>query len=180
MSMNTGLLSELIIFTAGAIVGSAVTYVLVKRKYDSVGFVEEGCAEKEPEPTEKTGSPKSTLSKKEETERDMIQYNKIVKDYSGKEEEKNVDEPYMITAEDFAELDDYNTVSLYYYADGVLADEDDNIIDDIEDTVGEAALGRMFDDVHIDSLYVRNDVRKTDYEILRDLDNFSDKYRTEV
>ena len=91
-----------------------------------------------------------------------------------------MDEPYMITAEDFAELDDYNTVSLYYYADGVLADEDDNIIDDIEDTVGEAALGRMFDDVHIDSLYVRNDVRKTDYEILRDLDNFSDKYRTEV
>ena len=44
MSMNTGLLSELIIFTAGAIVGSAVTYVLAKRKYDSVGFVEEECA----------------------------------------------------------------------------------------------------------------------------------------
>ena len=50
----------------------------------------------------------------------MIQYNKIVNDsgYSGvverKKEEDDVEGPYIIPAEEFDEMDGYNTVTLYW------------------------------------------------------------------
>lgn len=192
--MNKDLLNKLLIFAAGSVIGSAVTFVVMKRKYESYEWEEEYIEEQEEEPQEKEeeqvkekagklmneGFREGLKSVKREN---MIQYNKILNDneYSSgeeKKEAKDVEKPYMITVDDYAELDDYNTESLYYFEDGVLTDESENIIDDVEDIVGEEALAK-FDEEEVDSVYVRNDARKTDYEILRDMGNYYDKYPRE-
>nr|DAJ97400.1 MAG TPA: Protein of unknown function (DUF1043) [Herelleviridae sp.] len=82
------------------------------------------------------------------------------------EEDKTVDEPYVIPPEEFGELDDYETVSLTHYADGMLADDQDELIEDVAGAVGwdyEEHFGEYEDD----SVFIRNDLRKCDYEILR-------------
>ena len=64
-------------------------------------------------------------------------------------------------------------ISLTYYADGVLADENDEVIEDVEDAVGIDSLNR-FGEYEDDSVFVRNDARKCDYEILLDQRTYSE------
>lgn len=82
-------------------------------------------------------------------------------------------EPYVIPPEEFGEKDDYDRVSLSYYSDQILADDDDQLLEDVEDTIGFESLTR-FGEYEDDSVYVRNDRLKTDYEILRDERRYSD------
>lgn len=43
-------------------------------------------------------------------------------------------EPYVISPDDYGENDNYTQISLVYYAgDGVLADDEDEVVEDIED-----------------------------------------------
>jgi len=79
----------------------------------------------------------------------------------------------VISPDSFGEMDDYNRISLTYYADGVLADEDDEVVDDVDATVGSDALNH-FGEYEDDSVFVRNDSRKCDYEILLDTRNYAD------
>lgn len=88
------------------------------------------------------------------------------------EEKDDVERPYVIPPEEFGELD-YETVSLTYYEDGVLTDDMDNIIEDVDDIVGEESL-EHFGEYEDDSVFVRNDARETDYEILADTRNYHD------
>lgn len=74
--------------------------------------------------------------------------------------------PYTISPDEFKELDGYTAVSLTYFADGVLADENGIIIDDVEEMVGDA-LSR-FGEYEEDAVYVRNDAKRCDYEVLLD------------
>ena len=85
----------------------------------------------------------------------------------------DIDVPYVIAPEEFGELDDYETETLTYYKDKVLADDWDNRIENVDDLVGEESLTH-FGEYEEDSVYVRNDTTKTDYEILLDERNFSD------
>ena len=79
----------------------------------------------------------------------------------------------VIPPDEFGEDDDYDLISITYYADGVLADDGNYPIDDVEDTVGPDALD-SFGEWEDDAVYVRNDKRKCYYEILRDVENYSD------
>ena len=189
--MNKDILSKVLLFAAGAIVGSVVTYKLTKAKYEQDEYEDYYEEEKEPDISEsETKEVEQTLtaSVKDTVKEDMVRYHKIVKrsgyaeesDVTEKKEGKDVDRPYAITPDEFAELDGYRTETLYYYADGILADEDDNIIEDVDDIVGEENLTTFEEDKRFDSIYIRNDACKTDYEILRDLDCYSDKYHVEV
>ena len=81
------------------------------------------------------------------------------------------DEPYVISPDEFGELDDYDTASLLYFADGVVADMEMNPVDDIDEIIGEASLDH-FGEYEDDSVYVRNDRLRIDYEVLKDLRNF--------
>lgn len=74
--------------------------------------------------------------------------------------------PYVISPEEFSELEGYSQVSLTYFADGVLADEHGIIVDDVEEIVGDAL--NHFGEYEDDSVFVRNDAKRCDYEILRD------------
>lgn len=84
---------------------------------------------------------------------------------------------YVISPKEFGEIDDYERITLTYYSDKVLTDEDDEIIDDIDDTVGED-FADHFGEYEEDSVYVRNDVRNCDYEILMDLRRYKDVLKT--
>lgn len=54
--------------------------------------------------------------------------------------------------------------TLYYYADDVLADEYDNIIDNPTEVIGDALI-QLGD--YDDTIYVRNEEKSIDYVILR-------------
>ena len=161
-------LGKLLIFVAGAAIGSAVTYKCLKTKYDRIV-------------KEELDSIKETFGKKayKEVKRDANQYEKIIEaggyaSYSEdiKKEVDNVDKPYVISPDEFGDLD-YETISLNFYEDGVLADDMDNVIEDVEDIVGYDSF-KHFGEYEADTVFVRNDRLKCDYEILADERKFSD------
>jgi hypothetical protein len=76
-------------------------------------------------------------------------------------------EPYVISPEDF-QSSDYEAHTLIYYKDGILADDDYNVISNPNVIIGKDALtsfGRYNDD---DSVYVCDDQKHIIYEIIRD------------
>ena len=73
--------------------------------------------------------------------------------------------PYIISDLQLGELEDYRVVTLMYYSDKVLADEDGNIIKNFNEVVGPDALNNFTEH---DAVYVRDDNLKIDYEILLD------------
>lgn len=178
--MYNSALRNLVIFTVGAALGSAVTWKVLKDKYakiaqDEIDSVKETYSNKESKDTPEETSEEVT---DEETERrsDYKEYIKQTKQYSNEneEDEEYMNKPYVIPPEEFGELD-YEEVSLTYYADEVLADEDDNIIEDIDNIVGSESL-ETFGQYEDDSVFVRNDEQMCDYEILLDNNNYYDIY----
>lgn len=118
---------------------------------------------------------------------DLLKYSNILKDanygtvssdedtgtnHPDAEDDHEID-PFVISPDEFGSEYDYDNVSLVYYADGVLADDEDNIIVDIDDVVGEESL-TQFGVYEADSVFVRNPRLKTDFEILLDSRNWSD------
>lgn len=83
--------------------------------------------------------------------------------------------PYVITPEEFGQNDEYDIISLTYYSDGVLTDENDEIIENQEAMVGHGSLSR-FGEYENDMVYVRNDTIACDYEITRDEATYSSIY----
>lgn len=178
-------ITNLIIFAAGAAVGSAVTWKIVKTKYEQIAkeeidSVKEAFSKKESiskEPTEdKEKSVDEIHSRLEKP--NLMEYAAKVSEcgYSEDLEEKNKEEdvesmdddrPYVISPDEFGELDDYDLISLTYYADEVLADDIDEIVEDVDNVVGLDSLTH-FGEYEPDSVFVRNDRLKADYEILLD------------
>ena len=101
--------------------------------------------------------------------------NRIIEDnnYASEINEVTRDQHYIIRPDEFGEYDDYDTISLTYYADHILTDEDDEIVEDIEDKIGFDALNH-FGEYEEDSVFVRNDRIKCDYEILLDQRKYSE------
>lgn len=86
------------------------------------------------------------------------------------------DYPFTITRDDyFDDEPDYDKLTLtYYVADDILADTRDEIVDDVEGTIGPDALesfGHISGDPNI--CYVRNRERDADFEIVRDERSYS-------
>lgn len=178
-------MTKLIIFTAGAVIGSAVTWKLVKDKYERIAneeikSVKERYSKKTAKDSDTDELDDVSLA---DTIKEVEEYlNKI--DESGYSTENNKkggaksmknDRPYIIAPEEFDDQPDYDAVSLTYYEDGVVTDMWDEKIDDdeVEDLIGRDALTH-FGEYEEDSVFIRNDNLKTDYEILRDYRRYSD------
>lgn len=178
--------SNVVVFVVGAAVGSAVTWKLLKTKYEQIAqeeidSVKEAFSKRfTPEDSngpQESGESQMTLNEYSEKLKEM----KYANDLAMAEKEKkgvtdadmNKNEPYVISPEEFGELDGYDAVSLNYFADGVLTDDWDNEIEDVDDMVGLDSLNH-FGEYEDDSVFVRNDRDKVDYEILLDSRNFSD------
>ena len=178
--MNSSI-KNLFIFAVGATIGSAVTWKLVKNKYESLANEEIASAYEHMKHSKNIPLFSDDNSEDSETDSKITldklkEYKAIVDKYAAalvEEEVNDVEKPYVIKPEEFGEILEYESVSLTYYADGVLTDEYDEVIDDVDEIVGEESL-TTFGQYEDSAVFVRNDARKTDYEILLDLRNYSD------
>ena len=169
--------TSIIAFVLGAAIGSVVAWTLAKQKYeqiaqDEIEAMEEYYSNREPE-TEvpsKLPNEKPSISEYVSTIKDL---GYAEHDTENKKEEEDVARPYIIAPEQLGEIDGYDIESLNYYADNVLTDDWDNIIENVDGMVGEDSLTH-FGEYEDDSVFVRNDELKTDFEILRDLRKYSD------
>ena len=89
------------------------------------------------------------------------------------EPRRMVSDPYLIEAEQFGDEPDYEQISLTYYADGKLADSEDDLVENVPYILGSEWQER-FDKYDEDCVYVRNDARRCDYEITRDYRKYMD------
>lgn len=166
-------------FIIGAATGSVATWYLLKDKYEAlaqeeIDSVKEVFLRREQEL--KDQSVKKTVAEGiKDAERLKKEGYTRYSDFGSDEEEKPVSEagPYVIPPEQFGDDEEYEQISLTYYADGVLADENDEVIEDVEDAVGIDSLNH-FGEYEDDSVFVRNDARKCDYEILLDQRTYSE------
>lgn len=178
-------------FIAGAAVGGLTTWHVLKTKYEElaqeeIDSVKEVFAKRERERLDETvkRTVAEGIKNVNKDKPDLKEYvEKLKKNgyvrYSDRDD--NEDEadnaakslnPYVIPPEQFGDNDDYDRISLTYYANGILTDEVDEIIEDVEGTVGFGSLNH-FGEYEDDSVFVRNDARKCDYEILLDQRNYS-------
>lgn len=179
-------LSKIVIFAAGAAIGSAVTWKLLYNKYEQ-RLEEDINSYKEARSRRERMETEYTEDQGEDPEIARAEYEEIIKT-SGyatqseiEEDVVDVEKPYAISPDEFDEFDDYETISLTFYQDGVLADDDGEIVDDIARTVGKDFVNHI-GEYEEDAAHIRNDSRKCDYEILCDSRNYHDirPHRTEV
>ena len=111
-----------------------------------------------------------TLSgfKNEEAEDPYKEALNFFKNKEVEEEYERVEKPYVISPDEFGELYDYSKVSLFYWADGVLTDDDYYRIDDEFDLKSLGVL-EMFESGDVDAVYIRNDRKQQDIEVLYEL-----------
>jgi len=193
-------------FIFGAAIGASISWYYAKSRYERIAQ-EEIDSVKEVFSKKRSNSidnnPDNLKAKVTEESKnpsiekpDMMEYVTQIKsekyvDYSSKnalKQESNVNDsvkrPYVIPPDSFGEFDDYSTISFMYYADHILADEMDQPVENVEELIGFESLTH-FGEYDDDSVYVRNDLRKTDYEILRSLRTYSEiieenPYKAEV
>lgn len=185
-------------FAIGAAIGSFVTWKIVKTKYkriadEEINSVKEVFARRYSEkmnkekPNENTNQASLTLDETEKNaniQDDIAAYHELldklhyanidVDSLIAKKGGSTVtDGPFVISPDEFGEDPNYQTVSLTLYEDGVLTDDYDDIVVDVDDWVGEDSLTH-FGEYEADSVFVRNESMQTDFEILRDLRTYSE------
>lgn len=187
-------------FLAGATVGAAATWLCLRRYYEQItqeeiDSVKAAFAERKPVIANIAKNEKSNEKQEENQHKadiaklkpDLVNYAAKLqeegytnytehskKNTEEKKDEPMPNEPYVISPDDYGENDNYTQISLVYYAgDRVLADDEDEVVEDIEDTVGED-FAEHFGEYEDDSVFIRNDRLRCDYEILRDNRSFSD------
>ena len=78
----------------------------------------------------------------------------------------------VITGAEYDDLDEYEAVTLTFYDDGVLTDDKNNVITDREHTVGDD-FQNHFGEFEDDSVFIRDEERGVDYEILEETRKYS-------
>lgn len=178
-------------FSVGMAVGSVGTWYCVKKKYEElaqeeIDSVKQVFSKREKElkgdkikkniaENVKAGEQEKTMSIKEYAsflqKQGYTNYSDT-NEAENKEETKSV-KPYVIPPEQFGEIEEYDQIELTYYADHILADENDDIVEDVEEAIGFESLSH-FGEYEDDSVFVRNDERRCDYQILLDQGLYSD------
>ena len=186
--MNNAL-KNLFIFAVGAAAGAVATWKLLNDKYEKLYHEEveaykeyhkEKSEKAEPEsksePEQKKEAPKTDTSDPlMDKLRDTVERAGYT-DYSTTKEKQEPEEkdirPYVIRPEELGDQIGYDVIELTYYADGVVAEEDD-VMDDVDEVIGIDSLGH-FGQFEEDAVCVRNDRLKCDYQILLDERKYSD------
>ena len=188
------MIKNVLIFGAGAIIGSICSIQILKErlKEDAESEIAEMRAyyrdkmkenkeeetitkeEEEFKPIEEVIEEDSKAEKIIE-DKGYVNYSKYMETSDELPEENNdLDVPYVINEEEYGALVDYDTEVLTYFADKVLVDEVDEIIEDMETVVGLGNLS-IFDEFEgAKTVYVRNEIYKTDFMIVKDDWNYAD------
>ena len=165
-------------------IGTAGTYAYFKDKYEKLAeedFNSRRVFDENAEATSNNFIAEKTADNRTVDEPSITEYAARLQkegyvNYSNMTEEEQkdvVNRPYVIPPSEFGEFDDYEKISLTYTADGVLLDDMNEIVDDVDESVGEDSL-EHFGEYEDDSVYVRNDTKKCDYEILIDQRNYQE------
>lgn len=199
--MMTSVLNKIFIFITGAALGSVVTWKVLQKRYNeriNEEMTEFKKAQRD-ESMEKLEQMHADLvEKKEEVEaheatlkvdengpaltKPIENWETTSKHYRGILENEGYSDddgpaPYVIPPEEFGnDADEYDLISLNYYEDGVLADDWGDVIEDVDRVVGKESLTH-FGEYEDDSVYVRNDRLKCEYEILLRVGKFEDRIK---
>ena len=188
---------NVLMFAAGAAIGSVVTWKVVKARYERIvqeelesireTFIVVGpdADQDQAEESDEEGQQECAgqinweeledLDEEDDEDDDKVQYANIVKNYTNEKGGAIMTskEPYVISPYDFGELDDYHQIELTYYADGILEDEEYHIVTNAEELIGPKALF-TFGEYEDDSVFVRNERLMTDFQILKDYRTYSE------
>ena len=153
----------------------------IKTEQTPVEKKKAGRPKKEALPDQQKSSIEKPASKKYTDYTKMYQSEEVEEQgdnrYRGSEIERKIEENKeieIISPEDFGDkFYNFYKDTLYYYKDGVLADESDNVIIDIAGTIGTEAL-QTFGRYEEDRVCVRNHRLEQDYEIYLSLRDFSE------
>ena len=158
-------MKNILYFVLGSAIGSVVTWKLIEKKYkdladEEIASVIETFKAQKPKKEKKdisTNEVKETKTKKKTT--------KVT---------ENIKQPYIITPEQYGEYDEYKTLSLLYLADDNLINDDNEIItEDRDKMLGVDALSH-FGEYEDDSVYIRDEDKEIDYEILKSEKTYSE------
>lgn len=189
-------MNKALYFVLGAACGAAGAYFYLKKKFEQyaqeeIDSVKEmyKAEKKEENPVEEemveVNDPKPDLK---DLKKDQKNYNrKSIKEYtdytkfSGSTDKPEdpihqpfTEEPEIISEEEFGEIDEYDTITLMYYSDGVLAEDiSDEIVDNADEKVGTDYVDVLMKDDK-DVVYVRNEIDKVDYEICKNLQTYKE------
>lgn len=180
-------MNKVIAFMLGATAGSLITWKLIEKKYkeiadEEIEAIREHYRSKQElvEGLSNADANYAKIEKVDTVEADKISYNKLITDleYASDDvtiittQEDDKWAPHVIAPEEFGEMTGYETKSWTYYADFVLADENDEIVIAPESIIGDGL--EHFGEYEDDSVYVRNDNNECDYEILKHNKTFSE------
>lgn len=187
--MNRTALYAVSAFVLGVISGGAAAYFYTKKKAEAKAQAEIDSVK------ERFTVPRVEL-KREDTAKEVVEnkpdiiaeqatkkpslseYARKLKDggytnYSNTEDSNNKDKiidasmkPVIIHPNNYGDDETYDQVSLTLYADGILADEDDTILD-ANEVLGEGNIDHI-GEYEDDALHVQNSIRRVYYEVLTD------------
>ena len=167
---------------AGAVCGAVAAWRLLKQRYEDkvqeeVDSVKEVFARREQAPRTLWEAAAAAREKEDiasYVKNDIQATADLAQQLGYAEKEKpKASAPCVIPPEEFGEEEDYAQISLTYYADGVLTDENNERIEDVEECVCSDSVNH-FGEYQDDSVFVRNDERRCYYEILLDHLNYSE------
>ena len=172
-----------ITFVLGATAGSLVAWKILEKKYkeiadEEIQSVKEYYKGKDDlnefikKADHVTYAAKDEFNSIEDKKVETTNYNRMVTDLGYADDDATIiveqEEgvaPYVISPEEFGEKIGYDTESLTYYADGILANDDYEIMVDLDNLIGDGL--EHFGEYEDDAVCVRNDMLKCDYEILK-------------
>lgn len=188
--MNRAVVVGALGFLIGGSSGALIGFLVGKYKYEAKADKEiakirnlylDHFAPKNNENDPKKEKPSSSNETPEaeagiKTEKDAVEYSKKyyrsdnfeaedVKDVSTLEINNNKHRHIIIISPDEFHSSEYECKTLFYYADKILADEDNNVIHVPEEVIGDEALS-SFGRYEDDCVYVRDGKLKVDYEII--------------
>lgn len=181
-------------FVAGAAIGAVAAWKITKTKYEQIAHdeIEEVrnvyLKRNKPEEENIEKETDEAYAVKEEPAKpsavDIREFKSTIQsagyvNYSDTEQKGVAETPvdvgyiHVISPDDFGEMDGYPSVSLIYFEDDVLTDDNYDIVEDRDQLVGPD-FAEHFGEYEDDSVFIRNDDVMVDFEILKDTRRYSD------
>ena len=160
-------------FAVGAAAGVAVSSIFLKRKYQELADAEiqsvkdEFSNERKIFVEKKEAEIKANVAKEKP---DIMDYAKIINkegytNYRKESTKEDDQEPYVISPLRFGEMEEYETITVkHYQEDHILTDDNDELLEKPENVLPSDGIEDYIKDD--DVVYVRNDILKTDFEII--------------
>lgn len=181
-----------LMFVLGAAAGSLVTWKILEKKYqkiaqEEIDSVKEVYMKRNAALTNEVKKAHQYFETNNDSEQAAVkktpvqeEYVRIVKEQGYSHEDQSTEDicdAHVISPDEFGELDEYNTESLTYFnKDKVLWwDNRSKIVKNPAELLGPKALD-SFGEYEDDSVFVRNDELKIDFEVLLDMRSYDEVF----